>query len=54
MKRRFDKAGTAPDIIIEQWPPYLGDIYATLRLEDEWATKSVDNLGKLLHYTDAS
>lgn len=37
----FARIGRDPDLIIELWTPYQGEIAATVELENAWAQKSV-------------
>ncbi len=43
-------AGAAPNLILELWTPYQGSVEASIRLEEEWAARSVRFLKR---YADA-
>lgn len=45
---RFDRAGLDPDIVVELWTPYRGDLAAAIALEDAWARESVQYLRKTI------
>lgn len=38
---RLRAAGRDPNAIVELWPPFTGDLAATIRLEEDWARASV-------------
>jgi hypothetical protein len=35
------RAGAEPNLILELWTPYMGSVEETIRLEQEWADRSV-------------
>jgi sugar phosphate isomerase/epimerase len=44
----FGEAGSRASVIVEQWPPFQGDIESTVRLEETWARTSIVNLRRYI------
>lgn len=44
------RGGREPSVILEQWPPFIRTLEATLRQEEEWARRSVAYLRTLLSH----
>lgn len=44
----IEKAGKAPTVILEQWPPFLETIDETMELEMEWAQQSINYLKEIM------
>jgi sugar phosphate isomerase/epimerase len=52
MVRRLRALPRSVSLILEQWPPFVRDISATVANEDEWARRSIECLRKTIGADD--